>query len=70
MPKKSRMVAILLCLFLGGVGFHKFYLNRNVAGILYLVFFWTFIPAMIAIVDFFVLLLTPDQKFNSIYNKK
>ncbi|WP_218966776.1 TM2 domain-containing protein [Snodgrassella alvi] len=35
---KSRIVAALLAFFLGGLGIHKFYLNQNLQGILYLVF--------------------------------
>ena len=32
---KSRMVALLLCLFLGLWGIHRFYLGKSVSGILY-----------------------------------
>jgi TM2 domain-containing membrane protein YozV len=46
--KKNPTVAVLLALFLGGIGIHKFYLNQPVAGILYLIFCWTGIPAVIA----------------------
>ncbi len=34
--EKNRLVALLLCLFFGGLGFHKFYLGRVGMGILYL----------------------------------
>lgn len=33
---KSRLVALLLCIFLGGLGAHKFYLGKTGMGILYL----------------------------------
>jgi TM2 domain-containing membrane protein YozV len=46
--KKNPTVAILLALFLGGIGIHKFYMGQPVAGILYLIFCWTGIPAIIA----------------------
>ena len=50
-PSKSRGISILLALFLGGIGAHKFYLERPLQGILYLVFCWTFIPAIIALIE-------------------
>ena len=45
---KSKTTAILLALFFGGLGAHHFYTGRPFIGILYLLFFWTFIPAIIA----------------------
>ncbi|MBF2055811.1 MAG: NINE protein [Cyanobacterium sp. T60_A2020_053] len=65
---KNRGIAIVLVFFLGGFGVHKFYLGNNFAGVLYLVFFWTFIPSILAIFDFFGLLLMSAQAFNAQYN--
>ena len=47
--KKSVGAAVLLAVFLGGVGAHKFYLGQSGLGVLYLVFCWTFIPSIIAL---------------------
>lgn len=66
---KSKIVAGLLALFLGGLGIHKFYLGRGGAGILYLLFFWTFIPAVIAFFDAIFLFLMDDEVFNAKYNR-
>ncbi|MBQ3755018.1 MAG: TM2 domain-containing protein, partial [Clostridia bacterium] len=33
---KSRLVATLLCFFLGGLGIHRFYVGKVGTGILYL----------------------------------
>ncbi|WP_410495590.1 TM2 domain-containing protein [Chryseobacterium sp. SN22] len=33
-------------LFLEGFGIHKFYLNRPVQEVIYLLLFWIFIPAL------------------------
>jgi predicted amidophosphoribosyltransferase len=47
---KSKVVAAVLALFLGGLGIHKFYLG-SAMGIVYLLFCWTFIPAFIAFIE-------------------
>ena len=51
--KKSPTTAVLLALFLGGVGAHKFYLGKTAAGIIYILFAWTTIPAWIALFEAF-----------------
>lgn len=51
--RKDSTVGVLLALFLGGFGAHRFYLGNNGLGILYLLFFWTVIPALIAFVECF-----------------
>ena len=61
--QKSRIAAILLAFFLGGFGVHKFYLGRVGQGILYLIFFWTLIPAIIAFVEFIIYLTMSDEAF-------
>lgn len=48
---KSKTVAIVLALFVGSFGAHKFYLGDLKKGIIYLVFFWTGIPFFLAIYD-------------------
>jgi TM2 domain-containing membrane protein YozV len=65
---KEKSIAILLAFFLGALGGHKFYLGYNVAGLLYLVFSWTFIPAILAFFDFIGLILMPDPVFQAKYN--
>lgn len=64
---KSRIAAALLAFFLGGFGIHKFYLGRPVWGIFYLLFCWTFIPAVIAFVEFIVYLCMSDESFAAKY---
>lgn len=64
---KSKTTAAVLALLLGGLGVHKFYLGRAGQGFLYLVFCWTFIPALVALIDFFVLVFMSQEKFASKY---
>lgn len=65
---KDKNIAAILALFLGGMGVHKFYLGRLGAGFLYLIFSWTFIPAMLGLIDFFILALMENDEFNRRYN--
>jgi TM2 domain-containing membrane protein YozV len=60
---KSKIVAFLLAWFLGGFGGHKFYLNRVGQGLLYLIFCWTFIPAIIAFIEGIVYLTMNEERF-------
>jgi hypothetical protein len=64
---KSRGTAVLLALFLGGLGIHKFYLDRPGWGIVYLLFSWTFIPAIIAMFEGIGYMFTTDEKFREKY---
>lgn len=53
--RKSSTTAIVLGLFLGGVGAHRFYMGQVGLGVLYLVFCWTFVPAIVAFIELFLL---------------
>lgn len=64
---KSRSVAILLALFLGGIGGHKFYLGKPGTGLLYLAFFWTFIPAILAVLEAIGYIMSSDEDFERQY---
>lgn len=66
---KNKTTAAILAFFLGGFGIHRFYLNQGGLGITYLLFCWTFIPAIIAFVDFIIFLTIDDAKFNAKYNQ-
>lgn len=50
----NKIVYVLLAFFLGGIGIHKFYAGKTAAGFLYLIFCWTFIPSLLAFIDFIV----------------
>jgi TM2 domain-containing membrane protein YozV len=61
--KKDKTMAALLALFLGGLGIHKFYLGDSKKGVLYLIFFWTFIPAILALIDAIRMFGMSDSEF-------
>jgi TM2 domain-containing membrane protein YozV len=65
---KDKLVAALLAFFLGGFGIHKFYLGQIFKGFIYLIFCWTFIPAIIAFFEFIILLIMSEEDFNKRYN--
>lgn len=50
----NKVVYCLLAFFLGGIGIHKFYAGKIGAGILYIIFCWTFIPSFIAFIEFII----------------
>ena len=60
-PVKSRIAAGLLALFVGGFGVHKFYCGQVGLGVIYLLFFWTFIPAIIAFIEGIIYLTSPND---------
>lgn len=64
---RSRIAAAVFALLLGGLGIHKFYLGQTTQGVLYLIFFWTFIPAVIGFVEGIVLLSMSDAAFQEKY---
>jgi TM2 domain-containing membrane protein YozV/ribosomal protein L40E len=64
---RNRVTAGLFALLLGGLGIHKFYLGRVGQGILYILFCWTFIPALIGFIEGIVYLCMSDQDFAAKY---
>ena len=68
-PGPSRVVAVLLAFFLGGLGIHKFYLGRVVQGVLYLVFCWTLIPSLISVFEGIYYLVLSEPAFQRKYGR-
>lgn len=62
----SKIAYILLALFLGGLGIHKFYAGKAGMGILYLLFCWTFIPGFIAFIEAIVAIFRPADMYGRI----
>lgn len=60
---KNRITAGILALLLGGIGVHKFYMGKAGQGVLYLLFCWTCIPAVIALIEGIIYLCESDEDF-------
>lgn len=67
---KSKVTAGLLGILLGGFGVHKFYLGSVGLGIVYLLFFWTGVPALIGFIEGIIYLSSSEEAWNAKYNKK
>ena len=64
---KSRGVAMVLSLFLGGFGAHQFYLGSPGLGLFYILFSWTFIPMLFALGECVVYATMSDETFHAKY---
>lgn len=60
---QNRITTALLAFFLGGLGAHKFYLGKPALGLVYLIFCWTFIPAIVALIEAIGYLSMSDEAF-------
>ncbi|MBB5332556.1 TM2 domain-containing membrane protein YozV/SpoVK/Ycf46/Vps4 family AAA+-type ATPase [Chryseobacterium koreense] len=67
--EKSKTTTVLLALFFGTFGIHRFYLGQNWKGIFSILFFWTYIPTIISLFDVLVFAVMPRDKFDSKYNR-
>ena len=65
---KNKIAAALLAIFLGSLGIHRFYL-KQLRGIFYLLFFWTGIPGIVALIEGILFLLMDDAKWDAKYNQ-
>lgn len=63
----DRVAAALLAILLGGLGAHKFYLGQVGMGLLYLCFSWTFIPAIVGLIEGIIYLTKSDEEFRRQY---
>lgn len=63
----NRVTAAIFALLLGGIGIHKFYLGLVDWGIVYILFCWTFIPAIVAFIEGIIYLIMTDEQFAEKY---
>ena len=53
--RKNPTTALMLCLFLGGIGAHRFYLGQVGLGLLYVLFCITLVPAIVSLIELFLI---------------
>lgn len=66
-PRKEKTTAGLFALLLGGFGVQHFYLGNTAAGIFSIVFCWTYVPAIIGLIQGIMLLCMNEQDFHVRY---
>jgi TM2 domain-containing membrane protein YozV len=66
----DKTVLLLLTLFLGGIGVHKYYLGKYFQGIGYTVFCWTGIPFLISLIEFVLFALKSSDELQKRYEAK
>ena len=67
--RKSKKTATILAFpILGGLGVHKFYLGQIGQGIMYLIFSFLLIPAIISLFEFISFLSMSTEKFDTKFN--
>jgi len=64
----NKVALLLITFFLGGFGAHKFYLRKYLQGVIYLVLFWTGIPAVIALVEFIIYAFKSEADLQASYS--
>ena len=62
--RKNRGISVALALIVGGFGAHKFYHDKPGKGLLYMMFCWTGIPSIIAIVEAVKYIRMDEEEFH------
>lgn len=66
---KKRTTAIILCLLLGVIGAHRFYVGEMGKGILYIITLGGFF-GLIPLIDLIIWILGSDESFDKKYNSQ
>lgn len=66
--KQKKLITVILAVFLGSFGLHKFYLGYMVAGVIQLVLSFFFgIGGIIGLIEGIIYFLKTDDEFESVY---
>ncbi len=63
----SKSALLLITFLLGSMGGHKFYLRRYRQAVVYLLFSWTGIPALLALIEFITYAFTKEDRLRAKY---
>ena len=63
----NKLAYALLAIFLGGIGVHKFYAGKTWSGIVYLIFCWTAVPAIVGFIEGIIALTKESDVNGNIY---
>jgi len=63
----SKSALLMITFFIGGLGGHRFYLGNYIIGIFYLLFFWTWIPSLLAFIEFIWFAFMSSEKIENDY---
>jgi TM2 domain-containing membrane protein YozV len=63
----NKVALLLITFFLGGIGGHKFYQRKYLAGVLYLLFFWTYIPTLASWIEFIIYACKSEEELQRQY---
>ncbi len=63
----NKVALILLAFFLGGIGAHKFYVGKNWQGFFYILFCWTGIPGLIALIECIIYAFSSTESLEEKY---
>ncbi|MGB6411609.1 MAG: NINE protein [Candidatus Deferrimicrobiaceae bacterium] len=62
-----RVAAAIFAILLGSFGVHRFFLGQIGWGILYVLFCWTFIPAVAGLIEGILYLTMSEEEFETKY---
>ncbi len=63
----NKIALVLLALFMGGLGAHKFYVKKYGQGVLYLLFCWTYIPTLVSFIEGLIYCFTGEEELQQRY---
>ena len=67
MKPANKVALILLTFFFGAIGGHKYYVKKHGLGVLYLIFIWTGIPSIVALVEFIIYIIKSEDELAEKY---
>lgn len=62
----DKVIYLVLAFFLGWIGVHKFYAGKIGVGIMFVIFWWTGIPALISFIEFIVAIFKKPDAYGKI----